>query len=313
MRYLVIGAGVLGSLITYALCQGKKDVTLLARGRSLVRLQKGGLHIYHIRQNKRTVNQINVVEHLKSDDHYDVIFVATQKSQLSSLMPMLCENVHCRHIIFIGNNCVADKTAADFQAACCSQAAVWFGFLHCGGRRQNGCVHNWHPDICNFEIGPAGNKQVPPDEIADAFLGTCLRVEKKKDMNAWLKYHGAIIVPVCLAIQIENRQKNSFFESRALNLSIEAVKECMSFLKKESYVLDAPHDMKFLNYPTKLIQFALALLLPTKTGHYIALDHALSAEEEIEQLTQELLALAREYNISLPCLKQLYSDKLNMN
>lgn len=309
MRYLVIGAGVLGSLLTYALCQGEKDVTLLARGRSLAGLQKEGLLIYHIRQKKKTVNRIHVVEQLKADDHYDVILVAVQKSQISSLMPMLCENVPCRHIIFIGNNCAADKTAADFQAACCSHAAVWFGFLHCGGRRQNGWVHNWHPDICNFEIGPAGTGQVLPDEIADAFQGTCLRVEKKKDMNAWLKYHGAIIVPVCLAIQIENRQQNSFWGSRVLKLSIEAVKECMSFLKKENYVLDAPHDMKFLNYPTKLIQFALALLLPTRTGHYIALDHALSAEEEIEQLTQELLALAREYHAALPCLEQLHSDK----
>lgn len=311
MKYLVIGAGVLGSLVTHALCQGKNDVTLLARGERLSVLQKKGLQIYHIRQKKNTVDRINVVEHLKPNDPYDVIIVAAQNSQLPTILPMLCKNNYCKHIVLIGNNCDAYHTAAMIQSSRQSPVDVWFGFLHCGGSRKSGWVHNWHPDVCNFEIGSAGNGPTPPCELTDALSGTCLRVDERKNMDAWLKYHGAIIAPLCLAIQIENRQQKSLFSSYALRLSINAVKECMEFLKRQGYPLEAPHDMSLLHRSTRLIQFFLALLLPTKTGHYIAMDHALAAEEEISQLTQELITLASKHNAPLPCLKELYSLKIS--
>ena len=71
------------------------------------------------------------------------------------------------------------------------------------------------------------------------------------------------------------------------------------------YLKDAPHDMKFLQWPTGIISSIMAWFLPTKTGHLIAIDHAMAAQSEIAELSQEILSFSRTHNQSLPAFKEL--------
>lgn len=74
MRILVIGAGVLGCNLANDFFKAKKDVTLLARGKWAKTLRENGLTIRNKLLFRKTVH-IPIVEELKPNDEYDIIFV----------------------------------------------------------------------------------------------------------------------------------------------------------------------------------------------------------------------------------------------
>jgi len=57
----------------------------------------------------------------------------------------------------------------------------------------------------------------------------------------------------------------------------------------------------------KKIQWILSRLLPTKTGQFIAVDHALAACDEISMLARELLSYSEGNDYSLSSLRQLHA------
>ena len=77
MRILVYGAGVLGGNLANSLYRQGKDVTLLARGKWYQEIKRNGLSIHHYFGRKTNV-KIPVINELKPDDKYDVIFVVVR-------------------------------------------------------------------------------------------------------------------------------------------------------------------------------------------------------------------------------------------
>lgn len=304
MKILVYGAGVLGSYLAHELIVGKQNVTILARGRRNQEIKENGLVIEHICQKKRTVDKLPVIDTLLPNHTFDIIFVVMQKSQIDSILPALAENTYNKTIVFVGNNCMADKTHRTMQRLTKGKTNVLFGFLGCGGHRSNGVVYNWHTNTCEITVGTVTADYPMDQSIAQIFDLTNLKLDLRTDMNSWLKYHGALIAPLCIAIQHEGGA-NNLYRSKALYLSIEALKKAIAMFDNNRFKKDSPHDMKLLQWPTKLLQFGLAIFLPTKTGHFVAIDHALAAVEEIELLTKELQTCSEEYQYPLPCLEEL--------
>lgn len=306
MKILVYGAGVLGSYLAHALNQGKQnDVTILARGKRYIALKQNGLVINHVRQKNETVDKLHIVSELRPEDAYDVIFVVMQKSQLNSVLPILAENTRAKTIVFIGNNTEADLTYKEFIQHAQSRPTVLFGFLSCGGRREGEKVYSWHGNDCDITLGPVNNMNIDENYLKQLILGTHLKLDLKPDMNAWLKYHSALITPLCIAIQYENGETKKLHHSKALRLSIDALKECLCMFEHMDFLKDSPHDMKLLNCPTALLYYSMALLLPTKTGHLIAVSHALAAKDEIAMLKEELLNCSKTYHYPLPSFTKL--------
>lgn len=306
MKILVYGAGVLGSYLAHELYRGNHSVTMLARGKRYDDLKKHGLVIEHIRQKVKTIDHLQVTDSLNPNDVYDIIFVAMQKSQLDKVFPVLAKNTASKKIVLIGNNCEADKTYTDFIQMSDSKPMLLNGFLSCGGHRDGEIIYNWHGDKCNILIGAAKKTDDFENVMSEVFSTTKLQLKIKSDMNSWLKYHCALIAPICLAIQIEGGASKKLRTSEALRLSINAIKESINMFDQMKFIKDPPHDMKLLKWSTTVLQWIFARLLPTKTGHLIAVDHALAAVDEIKMLTQELLNCSTEYKYPLPSLTKLY-------
>lgn len=306
MKILVYGAGVLGSYLAHELNQGQHhDVTILARGKRYDSIKQHGLVINHIRQRRETVDKLHVTNKLKAEDAYDIIFVVMQKSQLHSILPVLAANTASKAIVFIGNNTEADITYKKFMQQSQAKPTVLFGFLSCGGRREEEKVYNWHDDYCDITLGSVSKIKIDEKDWQKVIIGTHLKLDLKPDMNAWLKYHSALITPICIAIQYENGETKKLHHSKALKLSIEALKECLCMFEHMGFLKDSPHDMNLLKWPTILLYYMMALLLPTKTGHLIAIDHALAAKKEIEILKLELLNCSNAYQYPLPSFNAL--------
>ncbi|MBE6023862.1 MAG: ketopantoate reductase family protein [Cellulosilyticum sp.] len=306
MKILVYGAGVLGSYLAHELNQGQHhDVTILARGKRYEAIKQNGLVINHVRQKSETVDKLHVVNQLKAEDAYDVIFVVMQKSQLNSILQVLAENTTSKVIVFIGNNTEADITYKKFMQHSHSKPTVLFRFLSCGGRREGEKVYSWHSNNYDITLGTVNKMKIDKNNWKKVILGTHLKLDLKPDMNAWLKYHSALITPLCMAIQYEDGETKKLHHSKVLKLSIEALKECLCMFEHMGFLKDSPHDMKLLKWPTTLLYYAMALLLPTKTGRLIAISHALAAKSEVEMLKEELLNCSKTYHYPLPSFNML--------
>ncbi|WP_342774735.1 ketopantoate reductase family protein [Paenibacillus dokdonensis] len=103
MRILVYGAGVLGSYLAHVLVRGGNEVTVLARGKRAVQLKTNGLVIRHYFQRRNTVDEVNVIQELTTDDLYDLIFVVMKYNDFPSVLSILAEN-QSSNIVLVGNN-----------------------------------------------------------------------------------------------------------------------------------------------------------------------------------------------------------------
>ena len=113
IRILVYGAGVLGCNLAHALWISHKDVTLLARGNWYEEIKNNGMTIRHkLFAGKKTNDRLPVINELKEQDYYDVVFVVMQCTQIDSILPILQQNVS-RNIVLVGNNIYADKYAKE--------------------------------------------------------------------------------------------------------------------------------------------------------------------------------------------------------
>lgn len=306
MKVLIYGAGVLGSYLSHELCKGNHSVTMLARDQRYKDLSKHGLVIQHVKQNIKTIDSVRVVNCIKSDDCYDIVFVVVQNSQLDDVLKVLLQNTYSSTIVFIGNNCEPEKTYNLFTQKSLVSHKILFGFIDCAGNRKGEVVYNWHKNNCIVTIGSYNKNDTYIKNIESIFLNTSLILSWKDNINAWLKCHCALITPIALAIQYEHGATYKIRKSVALKLAIESIKQSLQMFNSMGYY-DELQEAKPLKWRTNILRWILAIFLSTKSGHLMAVNHSLSAISEIDLLTNQLLSYSKLYNYPLPALNELYT------
>ena len=89
MKYLVIGAGGTGGGIGAYMTQAGKDVTLIARGEHLRRMQEHGLHMETAKKGNYTVQPIRATDMEHYDERPDIIFVCVKGYSLDETIPFI--------------------------------------------------------------------------------------------------------------------------------------------------------------------------------------------------------------------------------
>lgn len=87
MRILVAGIGGIGGLIASALAKGGGDVTLFARGQTLVQLRNHGLRIVSGEQEQAFM--LPVIETVRSDEKFDAVFACCKAQDFPQLTASL--------------------------------------------------------------------------------------------------------------------------------------------------------------------------------------------------------------------------------
>jgi hypothetical protein len=85
VRFLVYGAGNIGSLYAARLAQSSQEVAILARG-----------------------------TRLDPDDAYDVVLVTLPKHRIAEVLPVLAANHRTPSVMFFGNNAAGEGRVATF-------------------------------------------------------------------------------------------------------------------------------------------------------------------------------------------------------
>lgn len=89
LKYLVIGAGGTGGSIGAYMTEAGKDVTLIARGEHLRRMQEQGLQMETTAKGNYTVHPIKAVDMEHYEDQPDVIFVCVKGYSLEETIPFI--------------------------------------------------------------------------------------------------------------------------------------------------------------------------------------------------------------------------------
>ena len=89
MKYLVIGAGGTGGSIGAYMTEAGKDVTLIARGEHLRKMQEHGLNMETTKKGNYSVNPIKATDMENYNEQPDIIFVCVKGYSLEDTIPFI--------------------------------------------------------------------------------------------------------------------------------------------------------------------------------------------------------------------------------
>lgn len=88
MKYAIVGAGAMGSILAGFMARAGQDVTLIARGRSLTAIREHGLKV-HTQSDGDFNVPVRVVAADDYDDRPDAVILCVKSYSLSSIYPLL--------------------------------------------------------------------------------------------------------------------------------------------------------------------------------------------------------------------------------
>lgn len=309
MKVLVYGAGVLGSYLTYVLIHAGNDVTLLARGNRYDELAQNGLVIRHAVQMKTTRDKVNLIQNLKSDDIYDIVFVVMQYTQLTGVLPILAAN-QSKLFVLVGNNATPDK----MKAVICgdrTDKTILFGFQATGGRREDSKVISIHAGV-KMVVGTLDGEDFTPQQklLLQAFVNTKYKLYFRNDMKAYLLSHIAFIMPVAYACYATNGNLKRA-DKDLLHKIMDACTEGYNVLKEKNISIPA-EDEHFVYNKRSSYYRLLWVCAKTFIGRLAASDHAMHAVEEMSELSKAFDVLKNQASIPTPTwdYMEMYLQKM---
>ena len=280
---LVYGAGVLGCSIAHCLCEtGRADVSLLARGAWADAVEREGLRIRHVVQRKTSCDRPRVVRSLEPGDAYDLVIVAMQAQQASDALASIAAADRCRRAVFVGNNADAAGLEARLLGLSDVPRECAFGFFSVGGRREAGEVVAAHVKQL-LTVGPAVGELA--GDFRDALAATGLAFEPQDEMDGWLKWHAACILPLAYLAYATGCDLTRATGAQ-LGLYLDACAELGRVFRQRGIpIRPKDDDAYFYGGPKRLFMRAFyGIVFKTPLGRLCVTDHCLHAVDEMRSL-----------------------------
>ena len=309
MRILVYGAGPLGSLFAARLQEGGNDVSLLARGQRLADLREYGVVLTDVNTKQQTVTRVNVVEQLAPDDAYDLVLVIMRKNNALDVLPILAVNQHTPNVLFLMNNAAGPGELADALG----RERVLIGFPNSAGYREGHivyCLTGTEDDEAIVPFGEVDGRITARTQKVARILESApgFGAEIRTDMDTWLKYHVALLMPsLAPALYAAGTDNYRLARTRdAVVLTVRAIREGFRVLRALDLPV-TPSKFKLFEWlPEPLLVFLLQRLLADERMEVAMVKHANAARDEVKHLADEFLALARSTAVPIPTIERLY-------
>ena len=309
-RILVFGSGPLGSLIAVRLAQGGLDVTLLARGQRLADLREYGVVLKSWTTGCEEAQNLALVETLKAGDIYDLILVVMRKNSALKILPTLSAN-KSKRVLFLMNNAAGPQAMVDALG----KERVLIGFAGAAGYREGHKIVyiNAEPEQpATIYLGEVDGKITPSlEEISELLArGLHLHPDMQTNMDAWSKYHVALLFPsLAPALYLCSNDNYRMARTRdALVLVWRAIREGFQVLKSLGYPPTPSTFKRFLWLPEPLAVAFFKKLLRNPRMEVAMVRHAEAIRDEINQLNAEFLELVDQSGIFTPTIHFLVSQ-----
>jgi len=308
-RILVYGAGPLGSLFAARLQEGGNDVSILARGQRLADLREHGIVLVDVLTKQRTVTRVDVVEALASDDGYDLVLVIMRKNHALEILPILAANQHTPNVLFLMNNAAGPGELVKALGT----ERVLIGFPNAAGYREGHAVHclsGTEDDPAFVPFGEADGRITPRTQQVARILESApgFGAEMCTDMDTWLKYHVALLMPsLAPALYAAGTDNYRLARTRDLVvLTVRAIREGFRVLRALGLPVTPSKYRLFEWVPEPILVLMLQRLLVHDLMEVAMVKHANAARDEVQHLTDEFLALARTTSVPTPVIDHMY-------
>lgn len=308
MKTLVFGAGPLGSLLAARLHDAGGDVTVLARGRRLQDINNHGIVLESGIDGPRTVTKVRTVESLEPEDRYDLVMVVMRKNQAEEILPVLAANRNTPNVLFMMNN----FAGFDPLVEALGKDRVMVGFPLPGGERVGHVMRIVPVDRKHRYTIPIGEVdgliRERTEEVA-RLLRTMegYKVQIRRDMDAWLKYHVAALMPAFVpAAYASGTSVERMSRTRdAIVLAVRGIREGFRALEKAGVPM-SPRSFRALYYiPEPLLVYQVRRALKGETLKIGGEGHLKAAREEVAQLTAEFKEFMERRGIATPIIDSL--------
>ena len=307
MKILVFGAGVLGSLYAARLHQSGEQVTILARGERSEQIRKNGIILQEAQSGHVETVKVDQTDRLQPDDYYDLVLILVRASQISTVLPVITHNKKVNQFLFMVNNAAGYGTW--LQAT--GQDRLLCGFAGAGGTLTDGVI--------GYSIVPGFIQKTTiggPEQFNTDLARRIIAVIKKaefpstfcSDMDAWQKTHVALISPLANAIYMAGgNQQILAIDARIIPLTISAIKEGFTVIRRLGLEV-TPARLDFnMRLPGKLLAGIFRKWSATVQFRNVAMEHALTAIDEMGLLADQFRQLADQAGMPTPAIDELRS------
>jgi 2-dehydropantoate 2-reductase len=239
-RVLVIGAGVIGTVYAARLAISGLDVTVLARGDRLRRLEAEGAVVVRSPGGEPAQAWIRAVEHA-SDERFDLIILAVRREQVVAAVDAL-SGIESPIVLFFGNF----AGMQDELAETAGRERTIFGFPGIAGRLDDRTVRYVQIRQQPTTLGGSAARSGAVLQVARALRRAGFDVSIVADMSSWLDAHAAFIVPITAAVRAAGGSADALSNnSRLLRLMVVATREAYDVLDRHQR-LAAPVNLRLL-------------------------------------------------------------------
>ena len=305
MNILFFGAGVIGSILAGKLSSTGENVTVLDREPRLSEIRANGILLENGVTGEKTSARVNTVELLAPNDYYDLVVVPVRADQLPDILPVLAANLRIPNILIMVNN---PKGPGQIVRSL-GMERVLLGFPGMGGG-QLGSVILY--DIAKSLVQPStfgeldGRLTPRLKEIVAMFKKAGFPVAIEKNMDAWQKTHVSWVSPLADAIYMAGGDNYHLAERPdVIRLMIQGIREAFAVLNDMGVPI-TPSNFKVVEWCPMPLQIKVwQKVLAGRDMEMLATLHCQKAPQEMQQLANDLLALARGTSISTPSLDRL--------
>ena len=305
MRFLVLGAGNIGSLYASKLAQSGQEVTVLARGARLEQIRRRGIELEDAFSGERARTPLRVENRLDPADEYDVVLVILPKQRIAEVLPVLAANDRTPSVMFFGNNAAGPAAMTDALG----HNRVLFGFPGAAAVPHEGAIRyvitsaREQPTTVGELDGSQSERIVA---IASALEASGFPVSVSTNIDAWLKTHVAKILPsVCALFQAGGRPEQLAADDEALRLMVRAIREGFQVLRANGVPI-TPRNHRVLEWlPEPVLLFSMRRMVSAETAA-VKFGHAEQGRAEWMLLADEFRQLIAQAGIPTPSIDAAY-------
>jgi 2-dehydropantoate 2-reductase len=311
MKTLIIGAGPLGGLYTTLFHKAGKDVTLLARNSHYSYLKQHGIVLVNEFTGEKTIENVKLISSLKDQDSYDLAIIIMRKNSVKKLLPELGKTKSIKNFLFMGNNAGGFAEYLKYLP----EEKILFGFPGGGGSRIDHIVHYIDTEKPNGRRMPAtlgeidGTIKARTKQIQNLFESSGIRVHTVKDIDSWLRYHVAFVLPVAGALLKSGDNYKLSKDDITIRKYIRAVQEGGRVLKSLGWTKSYNIKFKMFQWlPEGLLVGILKKVFNSKFAEVAMMMHVKSAGDEMIELGNEFRKLAERSKMETPNLDELFDS-----
>jgi len=309
MRTLFLGAGPLGSVYAHLLHEAGRDVTVLARGERYDWITTNGLVLVNEITGEEASSDVKVVKELTPGDSYDLVIVLIRKNKLPPVFEMLAASPGVKNILFMGNNALGfDEYLKQFPAE-----KVFFGFPGAGGGVREQVVYYADREkpkgkrraVTIGEID--GRSRERTSAVKSLFTSAGVPVHLTADIDGWLKYHAALVIPLVGALYKHDCDNyRAAKDKETLRAVIRAAKEGGRVVRALGFRNGQPTQLKLFYWlPEFLSMMGVKKLLESKLAEVAFAMHARAARDEMRDLAREFQELTARTSVDTPNMEAL--------